>query len=154
MTRSPARVLWVRHGQSTWNVIDRFQGQTHHPPLTAKGREQARSAAAELDGLDVDRIVSSPLRRAAQTAQIIGDLIGRPVEFDGRLVEQEHDESPDDVRARARAFLSHPWAGTTVVVAHGNFIVHTAEFLTGLTIETPDNGAVVDLPLPVLADVS
>ncbi|MGZ8770540.1 MAG: histidine phosphatase family protein, partial [Aeromicrobium sp.] len=41
-------ILWVRHGQSTWNVMDRMQGQAVHPPLTELGREQSTAAAEEL----------------------------------------------------------------------------------------------------------
>lgn len=38
----------VRHGQSTWNVEHRVQGQTMHPPLTELGREQADLARETL----------------------------------------------------------------------------------------------------------
>lgn len=64
----------VRHGQSTWNVAKRLQGQTPHPPLTALGREQAQRAARHLaDLVDTDEcaIVTSDLVRARQTAVII-----------------------------------------------------------------------------------
>ncbi|WP_134323961.1 histidine phosphatase family protein [Cumulibacter soli] len=64
----------VRHGQSTWNVQRRLQGQTAHPPLTEQGRADAARAAEALlnsvGGRPV-RIDSSDLERAAQTAHII-----------------------------------------------------------------------------------
>jgi probable phosphoglycerate mutase len=62
-------LLLVRHGQSEWNALGRWQGHAD-PPLTELGRQQARHAAERLTPLA--RIVSSDLRRAAETADIIG----------------------------------------------------------------------------------
>jgi 2,3-bisphosphoglycerate-dependent phosphoglycerate mutase len=69
----------VRHGQSTWNVEGRLQGQTAHPPLTSKGRADAARAAAQLAaavGRQAVAIVSSDLIRASQTAEIIESALG------------------------------------------------------------------------------
>jgi probable phosphoglycerate mutase len=84
---------FVRHGQSEWNVAGRLQGQTSHPKLTALGRRQARAAAGELARMSsghepIERVLSSDLVRAAQTAEIIGVALGRPVELEPRLREQ------------------------------------------------------------------
>lgn len=151
---SPPRALWVRHGQSTWNVIDRFQGQIHHPPLTARGRDQAHAAADRLEELSVDRLVSSPLNRAAQTARIIADRLGLEMSFDARLVEQEHDESAEAVRTRALAFVSDLGSGTTAIVSHGNLIAHAAPLLGTGDIEVPANGAVLECPVRLRTEVS
>lgn len=64
----------VRHGQSTWNVEGRLQGQTPQPPLTGQGRIDAGQAAARLCNLigrDRAVLISSDLTRAAQTAAIV-----------------------------------------------------------------------------------
>lgn len=64
----------VRHGQSTWNVEGRLQGQIAHPPLTATGRlDAARAATRLLDliGQDPAALITSDLCRATQTAAII-----------------------------------------------------------------------------------
>lgn len=153
MTHSPARLVWVRHGQSTWNVIDRFQGRIHHPPLTAKGREQAQAAARSLEDMRAGRIVSSPLRRAAQTAHLIGEHLHLPVEYDELLMEQEFDESAEAVVGRGQAFLDRRWDGTAIVVTHGNFIAHLASHLHGEPVGAPDNGVWLELPLPSPAGV-
>lgn len=80
----PSRVLLVRHGESTWNADGRWQGQAD-PPLTARGRAQARAAAAALP--PVDRVVASDLRRAHDTAVLLaGD---RPVAVDVDLRERD-----------------------------------------------------------------
>jgi broad specificity phosphatase PhoE len=78
-------ILW-RHGRTEWNVAGRVQGQSDIP-LDDVGRDQARAAAARLAALVPDRIVSSDLVRAAETAQALGDLTGTPVELDPRLRE-------------------------------------------------------------------
>jgi probable phosphoglycerate mutase len=65
------RLIIVRHGESTWNSEERLQGQLD-PPLSERGREQARSLAPLLDGVPPDRVVSSDLSRARETAELLG----------------------------------------------------------------------------------
>lgn len=68
---SPAtRLLVVRHGESEWNALGRWQGQAD-PELSARGEEQAAQAAAALAGIPIDRVVSSDLSRARRTAAIV-----------------------------------------------------------------------------------
>lgn len=70
----------VRHGQSTWNVERRLQGQTAHPPLTDQGRADAARAAARVAQLVAQQpvaLVTSDLTRAVQTAEVVaGALCG------------------------------------------------------------------------------
>lgn len=66
----------VRHGQSTWNLQRRVQGQQPGPVLTDLGRRQAATAAAALSGTRAARLLTSDLTRAVQTAEIIGRVIG------------------------------------------------------------------------------
>jgi probable phosphoglycerate mutase len=83
-------VLW-RHGRTEWNVAGRVQGQSDIP-LDDVGRRQAREAAARLAALRPDQIVSSDLLRAAETAQVLGDLTGTAVVLDERLREMNFGE--------------------------------------------------------------
>lgn len=78
-------MLW-RHGQTRWNVEDRFQGHTD-VGLDDTGRDQARRAARLLAALQPQAIVSSDLRRASETARALADLTGVPVQEDPRLRE-------------------------------------------------------------------
>jgi len=74
MVRRMADLLvLVRHGESTWNAEHRLQGQ-QDPPLSARGREQARAAARVVAGLGLPaaRIVCSDLSRARETAELLG----------------------------------------------------------------------------------
>ncbi|WP_225844844.1 histidine phosphatase family protein [Streptomyces sp. HPF1205] len=70
-------VLW-RHGQTTWNLEQRFQGTTDID-LTEAGVAQARRAARLLAALTPHAIISSDLRRAARTAEELSTVTGLPV---------------------------------------------------------------------------
>ena len=82
------RLILIRHGRSTWNAAKRIQGQAD-PPLDGVGREQARRLADRLRGEEIAELYASPLRRAQETAEIIGEALGVPVVPDERL--KEHD---------------------------------------------------------------
>jgi probable phosphoglycerate mutase len=68
----------VRHGQTDWNAERRLQGATDIP-LNDVGRGQARDAVAVLAPYQWDAIVSSPLSRAAETADLIAEGLGLTV---------------------------------------------------------------------------
>jgi broad specificity phosphatase PhoE len=83
-------LLVVRHGQSEWNAIGRWQGHAD-PALSELGRRQAAVAAASIGA--VDGIISSDLLRAAETAAIISQQLGvGPVMIDERLRERDVGE--------------------------------------------------------------
>jgi len=79
-------IIW-RHGNTDWNAGRRVQGQSD-VPLNDLGRQQAAEAAELLVRFRPDAIVSSDLRRAADTAAALGALTGRTVEHDERLRER------------------------------------------------------------------
>ena len=72
----PARLLLIRHGQSTWNDERRIQGQLD-PPLSSLGREQARRLAGRLAGRHLEGFYCSDLARTRETAEAIAEVIGR-----------------------------------------------------------------------------
>lgn len=76
----------VRHGETEWNVAGRIQGKGDSP-LTARGIEQARAAAAFLAGQGIDRLYASPLGRARHSAAMVAAATGCDPVFDDRLVE-------------------------------------------------------------------
>ncbi len=67
------RVLLLRHGLSTYNVQGRIQGRDDDSTLTAAGAAMARRTGEALDGIHLDAVLSSPLRRAAHTAALVCD---------------------------------------------------------------------------------
>jgi len=68
----------ARHGQTEWNLIDRFQGQLDSP-LTELGKKQALQTREKLLKKNIHIVYSSPLSRALDTAKIISQ--GWPVEL-------------------------------------------------------------------------
>jgi 2,3-bisphosphoglycerate-dependent phosphoglycerate mutase len=72
---APTRVVLIRHGQSTWNREHRIQGQLD-PPLSDEGRQQASLLGARLGGRSFDGFYTSDLKRAFETAELIGQAIG------------------------------------------------------------------------------
>lgn len=71
-------ILLARHGQSDWNRDRRWQGHADRP-LTELGRMQARELAQRLAHTDLDAIYSSDLRRAQETAEVLGRAQGLDV---------------------------------------------------------------------------
>jgi 2,3-bisphosphoglycerate-dependent phosphoglycerate mutase len=88
VTRSNARLVLVRHGQSLWNAENRFTGSTD-VPLTEAGREEARRCAGLLRGEDFDVAYTSTLCRAYDSLSIILAELGQtpPVIRDPALNE-------------------------------------------------------------------
>jgi 2,3-bisphosphoglycerate-dependent phosphoglycerate mutase len=81
-------LTFLRHGESVGNMENRFQGHADFP-LTEKGRLQARLLAErwKAEARTFDRVVSSPLLRARQTAEIVCATLDMPLEFDPDWME-------------------------------------------------------------------
>ena len=79
-------ILLARHGESTWNAEQRWQGHAD-PPLSERGLEQALTLARSLDGAPLDAIYASDLDRAAATAGIVAHIFGLKVNIDVGLRE-------------------------------------------------------------------
>jgi broad specificity phosphatase PhoE len=91
LPNSPCQIWLVRHGQTEWNRIGRYQGQADEP-LNAAGIAQAHELAARMAGEHFDAIFSSDLSRARMTAEIIAGSLGMSVSFDSRLREIDQGE--------------------------------------------------------------
>lgn len=89
-------LLLIRHGQSEWNALGRWQGQAD-PPLTELGRRQAKAAATTLAGWPADRaiqeVASSTLIRSRSTAEAIADHLNLSApNLEPLLVERDAGE--------------------------------------------------------------
>ena len=86
MPSTGPEVVLVRHGETEWSAALKHTGTTDMP-LTAAGREQARAVGRALARLDVevDACVSSPKRRAVQTARLACEPFGVEPKEDDRL---------------------------------------------------------------------
>lgn len=82
------RFALLRHGKTEWNQTKRIQGQ-EDSPLTPEGRHKAGQWGDTLKDVHWDRILSSDLGRALETATLINQALGVPVVQDARLREQD-----------------------------------------------------------------
>ena len=160
----------IRHGQTDWNADGLFQGSSD-TPLNDTGRAQARALVEVLreSGVDWSAVVSSPLVRARETAEIIADGLGAPLgpAYD-ELVERDygrHEGQPDDAAKKADpsvetldAVVARGVAGLNrigeelgdrhvVVVAHGSIIRYTLARLAGAPMPTILNSRLCTLEL-------
>ncbi|MBU4531459.1 MAG: histidine phosphatase family protein [Hoeflea sp.] len=78
--------IFVRHGQTDWNLEGRFQGRTDIP-LNDKGREQALLARRLLAKTEVSRVLTSPLSRAVETARLVFPSLSKLIETEDLLIE-------------------------------------------------------------------
>jgi uncharacterized phosphatase len=162
---------FIRHGQTDWNRDDKLQGSSDIP-LNELGRQQAREAAALLAPGGWQVVVSSPLRRARETAEIIAAELGIELgpSYPG-FVERDYGslegtsssetmarwphrdypgaESLRSVVGRGLAGLASVWADfgdrDVVIVCHGTIIRYTLASLAGHTIEGIRNGSISTL---------
>lgn len=94
------RICLIRHGTTAWNAAGRIQGR-RDIPLSDAGRAQVRSWRVP-EGFAGARCLSSPLRRATETAAILG--FGSPAQ-DARLVEMDWGEFEGRTLAELREIL-------------------------------------------------
>ena len=79
-------VYMVRHGQTDWNTQNRRQGQ-HDILLNEIGRRQAEELAKRINDLKIDKIYTSDLSRAIETAEIINRELNKEIIIDRRIRE-------------------------------------------------------------------
>ena len=95
----PLRIVLVRHGLSSFNIEKRIQGRDDLSSLTETGQDQARLTGQALEGIGLDAVYSSPLRRAADTARLLLQTQGS-----GTAIQFEQDLLEIDLS---------PWTGLT-----------------------------------------
>jgi probable phosphoglycerate mutase len=159
----------IRHGQTDWNAAGRMQGSSDIP-LNDTGREQAREAVELLRGTEWDVIVSSPLQRARETAQIIADGLGLELgrsydlliernygEGEGLTTAEINERWPNHsgypgleslhnvvergIAALNEVSLDYP-GKKVIVVCHGTIIRYTLSELAGRDFDHILNGSV------------
>lgn len=90
----------VRHGETEWSRVRRHTGRTDLP-LSPVGEAEARALGQHLRGLEVDRVLSSPLTRARATAELAG--FGDRLELTDALLEFDYGEYEGLTTAEIRA---------------------------------------------------
>ena len=83
------KIYAARHGQTEWNALDKVCGRTDIN-LTQEGYRQAEMLADSVLECGIQRIYSSPLRRAMETSRVISERTGVPYYAEDRLIEQDY----------------------------------------------------------------
>jgi 2,3-bisphosphoglycerate-dependent phosphoglycerate mutase len=89
-----ARLILLRHGESQWNLENRFTGWVD-VPLSPRGIQEAKDAGEKLRSFTFDRAFTSVLARANETLRLVLDIIGQtaiPIEKDKALNERMYGE--------------------------------------------------------------
>lgn len=93
-------IYFVRHGQTEWNKIGRMQGHIDIE-LNDEGKSQAQIVKEKLNGIKFDKVFSSPLKRAKETAKIICD---QEIIIDDRLIERYNGELEGKLKSEIEVF--------------------------------------------------
>ena len=86
------RIILARHGETSWNVEGRHQGQSFDIPISEVGQTQAKALAERFRCQDIARAVASPLLRARQTAERSLGARAAMLTFDPGFMEISHGE--------------------------------------------------------------
>jgi len=99
----------LRHGESVGNAESRWQGQSEFP-LTDKGRTQARALAErwKKENAQFDLVISSPLSRARETAEIVASALNLKIELEPLLVERHNGVFSGLTAQEVRQNFAHP----------------------------------------------
>jgi 2,3-bisphosphoglycerate-dependent phosphoglycerate mutase len=105
-------LILLRHGQSQWNLENRFTGWVD-VPLSPKGEAEARAAGEKLRGHRIDKLYTSVLKRAIDTATLALDAAGIPIpptESDAALNERMYG----DLQGLNKAEAAKRWGAAQV----------------------------------------
>jgi probable phosphoglycerate mutase len=126
---APTTTLLLRHGQTPLSIEKRFSG-IGDPELTEAGLAQAAAAAERLRHSAATAVVTSPLRRAVQTAEAVADVLGLEIEVEEGLRETDFGDwegyTFGEVKKRWSAELDAWLASTAVAPPFGESFDATA----------------------------
>ncbi|MGY1636045.1 bifunctional RNase H/acid phosphatase [Geodermatophilus sp. SYSU D00742] len=118
----------LRHGRTEHTPERRYSGR-NDLPLSATGRAEAEAAAERAGELGIEVVVSSPLRRARETAEVVAGALGLPVQVDDDLVELDFGQLE----------------GLTADEARVEYPLATRRFSEGVTVAAPGGESVADV---------
>jgi broad specificity phosphatase PhoE len=134
----------ARHASPDWSRTDIPYDVPPGPPLTPRGEEESTLLGEFLHMQGVQHVVSSPMQRAYQTAQLAAAVLGLEAEVETRITEQRKDEEDRQVVERVRDFWQElteraEQQGPLCIVTHGG-VLGALLWLQGVTNEThPDH---------------
>ncbi|HXJ32646.1 MAG TPA: 2,3-diphosphoglycerate-dependent phosphoglycerate mutase [Candidatus Eisenbacteria bacterium] len=107
-------LILLRHGQSQWNLENRFTGWVD-VPLSQKGEDEARAAGVKLRGRRIDKLFTSVLKRAIDTATLaleVAGIVGVPTERHEALNERMYG----DLQGLNKAEAAKQWGDAQVKI--------------------------------------
>lgn len=156
------RLYLVRHGQTSWNLEGRTQGN-RDSNLTPLGIKQAKKLGEYFKNIELDEIYCSPLERSYLTAQIIANIKNLDCKLDNRLVEMNFGEWEGLTRPEIknnypesfRTWMEEPHlanipAGETIEIAQKRIVEFVNSKIIGSnknTILVVSHGAIIRLLL-------
>jgi broad specificity phosphatase PhoE len=160
------RLALARHGETVWHEEKRYAGGTSDIDLTAKGRQQAQALADWCRGRSLDAVVTSPVRRAIETARPSARVIGvelvivddlREVDFgiaEGRTAGELRDLDEGMMRRFQADPVAHPFPGAespdAAAFRAANALRKVAEQFAGGSVLVVAHNTVLRLALCVL----
>ena len=135
----------VRHGFTEWNIIRKVQGVTDKD-LTDEGRRQAEKAREEIKDIPLDFIITSPLSRARETAEIMNRDHKVPVMVDDRLLERNFGIYEGVSRSEMDYSLLWDFyndVGEDVCEPNRIFFARVWDFLRELSEKCPDKNVLI-----------
>lgn len=149
-------ICFVRHGETDWNVAGKLQGKTDIP-LNENGIAQAKECAAYLKEREWDAIITSPLKRAKGTAEIINEAIGLSlIDMDAFMERSFGDAEGMTYEERIAAFSENNYPNQEELAAFRERLMRGIEAVhadfTGKRVLLVAHGAVINAILAVLSN--
>lgn len=128
-------IYLIRHGESIANTQGIYQGITYDTDLTDLGKKQAQALAERLGKIEIDYIISSPLKRTRQTAEAIGHQKKMQMKIEERIIETNHglwEGKHKDVIAKIWPVVYKKWQRfpSSVTFPEGERFVETQKRVT------------------------
>lgn len=150
------KIYLIRHGQTDWNIQERFQGR-EDIPLNETGIKQAAECGLALKGESFGAVITSPLSRARRTAEIIAEILSvEKIIIEDRITERDFSKVSGMTPAQRDAFYTsgekddkEPWE----VVCHRmmSSLVNYANRFHNDNILMVSHGASINSVLSVLS---
>lgn len=169
MTDRATTLLLSRHGQTDWHHDNRYAGADSDIDLTETGRAQARALADFAVLRQPQAVVSSPVRRARETAQPAAEALRLSVEVvpdlrevgfgmaEGRTATELDDLDPSIMRRFRHDPVAHPFPGAeppgTAALRAAEALRTVAERHSGSTVLVVAHNTLLRLALCTLLDV-
>ena len=109
------KLILLRHGESQWNLENRFTGWVDIP-LTEKGQEEARIAGEHLQDLPVDKVYTSVLQRAINTSKIALEAAGKPADLPTERSEKLNERHYGDLQGLNKAETAQQYGDEQVKI--------------------------------------